>query len=79
MSIPLSVFLTIYLIFIFFFLLFSFFNIYHAVRFGFATMFNMLTLFLYIAVSLIILSLSVIYIGTVNWKQSIELFSNPFT
>jgi hypothetical protein len=67
------IFLILYLILVTFFVIFSMFLVYHAVRFGVATMTNVLTIFLYLAVALAILLISYDYIGTIDWTMAIQL------
>jgi hypothetical protein len=73
MSIPIVIFLGLYLLIVLFFLVFSFFNIFHAQRYGLATVTNQTTLWLYVVVSLTVLLMSLIYIGQIDWSQVIEL------
>ena len=75
MSIPLSFFLIIYTIFVLFWLIFSMFNIFHAVRFGLNTPANKITLTIYIVASGLILLGSLIFISSQDWSQQIELLS----
>ena len=75
MSIPITFLLIIYLVFILFWLVFSFFNIFHAAKFGLATAVNKIALTTYIIVSAALLIGSLVYISTVDWSQTIELAS----
>ncbi len=75
MTIPITIFLYIYLILILAWLIFSFFNIFHALKFGLATRTNKYTLAAYIIISLSILLGSLFYISTVDWTMKIELLS----
>jgi hypothetical protein len=75
MSIPITTFLFIYLILVLGWLVFSFFNIFHAIKFGLDTKANKITLVVYITLSSSILLGSLIYIATVDWTQKIELLS----
>ncbi len=74
MQIPIVIFLYLYLIMITFFVLFSAFLIYHALRFGTASLINILTIGLYLAGAAIILMSSYIYIAGIDWDLVIKLF-----
>ncbi len=75
MEMPLFIFLIIYSILALGFLIMSFFLVYHALRFGQTTFFNFLTLSLYSAISALLLTSAVQFINTVDWSQTIEVFS----
>lgn len=75
MTIPITVFLFIYLILVLGWLTFTFFNIFHALKFGFSTKANKYTLAIYIIVSALLLVSSLVYVGSVDWAQTIELLS----
>ena len=74
MQISISILLVFYLIMTLFFLVFSLFLVYHALRFGVASLTNVLTLGTYLAVSALILGGSYLYILSVDWSQAIKLF-----
>jgi len=50
------------------------FLVYHALRFGVATLSNVLTLGAYLAGSAFILIASYSYISTIDWSMAINLF-----
>jgi len=74
MKIPILFFLYLYLMLLSIFVVFSFFLVYHAWRFGVATKTNIFTILLYLAGSSIILILSYLYIIGVDWQQVLVLF-----
>ncbi|MAF14044.1 MAG: hypothetical protein CMI53_04105 [Parcubacteria group bacterium] len=73
MGIPISIFYFIYLIFVLIFLAFTFFNVYHLVRFGFLTIGNIVIVCFYIAISFLILVISWGYIGQIDWTATIPI------
>lgn len=74
MTFPLYFFLIIYFIFLIAFAVFSYFNIYHIIKFGALNFTNLLATAIYLSVSILILFISWQYIGQTDWKQPIELF-----
>jgi len=74
MQIPIIIFLYLYLMMVTLFILFSAFLVYHALRFGTASIVNVLIIGLYLAVSAGILMSSYIYIVGINWDLVIKLF-----
>lgn len=77
MGIPLSIFYFIYLIFVIGFLLFTFFNVYHLIRFGFLTAGNIMIIIFYVAVSILIFSISWFYISQIDWQTTIPILVTP--
>lgn len=75
MSIPLYIFLIIYLAMVFVFFIFSFFALYHLVRFGVSNFTGFFMTFIYLGVSILILFATLQYINNVNWKEEIPLFN----
>ena len=73
MAIPLSIFYYAYLALLGIFLLFTFFNIYHLVRFGFLSLGNLAMIIFYIVISALIIMVSWNYIGQFDWTQSIQI------
>lgn len=73
MGIPLYIFYFIYLALVAVFLLFTFFNAYHLVKFGLPTLINIFILIFFLAVSLAIIYVSWEYISLINWQQMIYL------
>ena len=71
MEFPIIIFLTIYLITVFIFLIFTFFNLYHAWRFGINNFTNFFMISLYIVILLIIAFASARFIYTVDWNQTL--------
>ena len=74
MAIPIIIFLLLYLMMVTFFILFSIFLLYHAVRFGVANMANMTTMIIYLAVSAGLLFFSYIYIARIDWSLKLIIF-----
>jgi hypothetical protein len=75
MSFPISIFLYIYFAFLLFWVVFSLAEIYHMLKYGFKTATTFFITFGYLAVSLIIISASLIYISQVNWQSELSVFS----
>jgi len=75
MEIPLAIFYYIYAAAVLVFLIFTLFNIYHLMRFGYLTISNILIVIFYIFGSVAILAISWDYIGAINWHQSIQIIS----
>jgi len=73
MGIPLSLFYYIYLVFVVVFLFFTFFNVWHLIRFGFLTVGNIVMIAFYILVTIMILLISWYYIGQIDWKETIPI------
>lgn len=77
MSIPLSILLYIYIAFIVLFLIFSFFHIYHLLRFV-APDFKIYAIILgYLIGSLIIMSVTAIQLVNIDWSQAIDIMALP--
>ena len=60
---------------ILFFFLFSFFNLYHLIRFGVANTATIFMFFAYIGGMVIILGTSFLIINQIDWSREIEIFS----
>jgi len=73
MSLPLSFFYYIYLIFVAVFLFYTFSNVYHLIRFGGKTLSVLVVSSFYIVVSIVMLGIAWRYIGQINWQQSLEI------
>lgn len=54
-------------------MLFSLFLVYHALRFGVATISNVLVMIIYIVVSAVILVSAYSFIVSVDWMQTIQI------
>ncbi|OGF30634.1 hypothetical protein A2533_00020 [Candidatus Falkowbacteria bacterium RIFOXYD2_FULL_35_9] len=74
MTIQLSLFLYIYLAFIAVFLFYTFFNLYHIIRFGFVSFWAYFLTFAYIGLSIIALFISYIYIAEIDWSATLTVF-----
>ena len=73
MIITLSIFYYLYLLVVIFFILYSLFNVYHLLIFGFFSFANILVIVLYLAAAMIILNLSFTQLALIDWQQ--PLFS----
>ncbi|NMC51404.1 hypothetical protein GYA54_01595 [Candidatus Kuenenbacteria bacterium] len=73
MGIPLFIILILYLLLAACFVLFSLFLVYHALRFGVATISNVLVMIIYIVVSAVILVSAYSFIVSVDWMQTIQI------
>lgn len=76
MVINLSIFYYLYLIVVFIFLLFSVFNLYHLLRFGFASIGNIFVIFAYILIAVMLLSTSFELLSLIDWHQPLVNLSN---
>lgn len=70
-----------YLAIILFFIVYSFFNFYHLIRFGFASLTNILVMLIYITVSTALIFYSLTLLMQIDWSitlidLNIDLFSN---
>ncbi|OGG89926.1 hypothetical protein A3E04_03915 [Candidatus Kuenenbacteria bacterium RIFCSPHIGHO2_12_FULL_42_14] len=74
MQIPIFIILILYLIAAGFFAVFSLFLVYHALKFGVASVMNVAALFIYVLVAMAIIISSYFYIITVDWSQQIIIF-----
>lgn len=75
MSFPISIFLYIYFAFLLFWVVFSLAEIYHILKYGFKTATTFFITFGYLAVALIIIAASLIYISQVDWQSELSVFS----
>lgn len=66
--ITLSVFYYLYLLVLLFFIIYSLFNIYHLLRFGFASFTNALIIIAYLIVATIVIMSSFNLLMTINWQ-----------
>ena len=71
MVISLAIFYYLYLVILGIFVLYSLFNIYHLLRFGFLTITNILVIIIYLAAAswLVVFSLSVLM--TIDWSRTL--------
>ena len=74
MQIPIIIFLLLYLMVVTLFVLFSSFLVYHALRFGTASLVNLLTLGLYLAGAVFILINSYLYLIEIDWTSALIIF-----
>lgn len=73
MEITLAIFYYAYLVMVGMFFIFSFFIIYHLIRFGYFGLGSLVMVGVYIFVSLMILAISWQYISEIDWQQPIEI------
>ena len=76
MTIPLSIFLIIYLVLLGVCLIFALWTIYHVVRFGTLNFRTVLTSFIFVAGIIIILFLSYQNLKEVNWQATINILGD---
>jgi hypothetical protein len=76
MEIELSFFLFIYLIYIAIFLFYTFFNLYHTIKYGFVSLGMYIITFLYLSLTILALFVSYFYIAQVDWSSSIYFFQS---
>jgi hypothetical protein len=74
MEIPLSAFLFAYIVYIAIFLFFTFFNLYHMLKFGFVSFWAYFLTTAYIILTVLALFVSYFYIAQVDWTGSFEVF-----
>ncbi|MBI2426296.1 MAG: hypothetical protein HYV34_00455 [Candidatus Kerfeldbacteria bacterium] len=77
MSIPLYVFLGLYLVGLAIYLLLSFFNVYHAFRFGIKDTMTGFVVTTYLVVTVLILVATSAFILTIDWSQTWQPFELP--
>lgn len=78
--IPVSIFLIVFLFFVLMVLLFTFFNVYHMVRYGKAGPTTIAITAIYLIVVLSLLMASLYLISTADWSATINLIpTNTFT
>ena len=76
MTFPLYIFLIIYLVFLLGWLIFSFIAIYHMFKYGFLNFTTFFTIFIYIAVSFLMVAISYKYLSQVDWQMNVTIFGN---
>lgn len=74
MELPISLFLGLFGIALLFWLLFSFFGVYHAAKFGMATKVNKSALTVYLLGTLFFVIVAFSIVVTVDWSQTIQIF-----
>ncbi|PIS04640.1 MAG: hypothetical protein COT81_05450 [Candidatus Buchananbacteria bacterium CG10_big_fil_rev_8_21_14_0_10_42_9] len=73
MGIPLVIFYVAYLIAVAIFIIYSVFNIYHLVRFGYLNLANITIIFFYLFIAAGILIISWEYISQIDWAMQIPI------
>ncbi len=66
--ITLAIFYYLYLAIILFFAIYSLFNIYHLIRFGFASLFNVSIILIYIVIATSLISYSFNLLTPIDWN-----------
>lgn len=79
MSFPISIFLYLYYAFLVIWAVFSLAELYHMLKFGFKTATTFFATFTYLAVAIIILTISFNYINQVDWQSEISVFTGAFS
>lgn len=75
MSIPIISFLYLYLAYLLIYALFSFFHIYHLLRFVAPSAMVYFLIILYILLSLVIISATAVFLVNIDWSQTIDILS----
>lgn len=75
MTVSLSVFLFVYLVYIAIFLFFTFFNLYHMTKYGFVSLTSYIVTVLYIIATALGLFVSYYLIAQIDWSNTFNLFS----
>ncbi|MDO8669741.1 MAG: hypothetical protein Q7K65_05670 [Candidatus Buchananbacteria bacterium] len=73
--ITIVVFYYLYLVIVLFFVIYSFFNIYHLIRFGFASFTNIIIIVAYLIAATFLIAYSFILLNQVDW--SLPLINLP--
>lgn len=76
MALTISIFYYCYLALLGLFLLFSFFNYYHLIKFGFASWGNWAVMFFYAFITLAILSITWNYLQQIDWQTPLANWEN---
>ncbi|TSC76447.1 MAG: hypothetical protein G01um101431_580 [Parcubacteria group bacterium Gr01-1014_31] len=79
MTLPLTLLYVIYLLLVGVFVLYSFFNIYHLLRFGSPFIVTISVSLLYLLGAVTLLSTSWVFIGGIDWSTTIDLLAPPTT
>jgi len=69
MIITLSIFYYLFLIVLAFFLLYSFFNIYHLLKFGFSSTTNIIIIVLYLAFASVLIMFAFGFLAQYDWQR----------
>jgi len=78
MTFPLYIFLIIYFVFLLGWLVFSFIAVYHMLKFGFLNFTTFFTVFVYIAISFLMLAISYKYLSQIDWQMNVTIFGDLF-
>ena len=77
MSIPFYILLIIYLVGLFIFLIGTFFNVWHLIKFGFFDFTGKLNAIVFLLFTVIIIVLTFLLLQDVPWLDTFDLFSIP--
>ena len=76
MIFPLYIFLIIYLVLLLGWLIFSFIAVYHMLKFGFLNFTTFFTVFVYVAISFLMLAVSYKYLSQIDWRMNVAIFGD---
>ncbi|MDO8559741.1 MAG: hypothetical protein Q7S23_01745 [bacterium] len=79
MSLPLTLLYVVYLVLVGVFILYSFFNLYHLLRFGSPLIVTLGVSLLYLLGAVTLLSTSWAFISGIDWSSTIDLLAPPAT
>jgi len=82
MIIPFSIFYYAYLIFVVIFGVYSLFNFYHLIRFGFLSSVNILVMILYAVLSALFIIFTLDQLAVFDWRQpliDLSIFTQPIS
>lgn len=74
MDIPLYIFLAIYAVGLFIFLLWGAFHLYHMIKFGMFDFTGKLNTFLFLALSLFFLLMTILLLREISWTETVRVF-----
>jgi len=78
MVFPLSIFLYIYLVFLFIWFVFSLVGVYHIIKFSQINLISFFSIIIYAGGSLVILNYSYYFISQADWSTPITFLNNLF-
>jgi len=76
MTVPLSLFLFLYLLYLIIFVVFTIFNLWHILKFGFVSFWAYTITISYIALTVIALFVSYFYIARIDWSVPFEILGS---
>ncbi len=78
MTFSLSILLIPYLLFLLLWLIFSIVSVYHMMKFGFKNFTTFFTTFIFIGISILMLTTAYDFIEQIDWKTQITILENVF-